>query len=44
MANNNEIITAKSVEETISEYYEGKNGVKLDEDVYRRQINGAKTY
>ena len=42
MANNNEIITAKNVEESISEYYKGKNVVKIDDDVYRRQINGGR--
>lgn len=42
MANNNEIITAKSSEDRVDDYYKGKNVVKLEDDVYRRQISGAK--
>ena len=42
MANNNEIITAKSVEDRIADLYKGKNAVKLDDDVYRTQIDGER--
>ena len=42
MSDNNEITTAKSIEDMIADLYKGKNAVKLDEDVYRTQINGER--